>query len=330
MTPSQIVTERFDSQVLRGNPLGDPSSRLVYVYLPPGYDEAAARFPTIYLLAGYTGTGRSFLNQRPWEEDIQQRMDRLIESGQCRPMILALPDGFTRYGGSQYIDSAGTGRYQQYLLEIVRMVDARFRTRAGRAFRGIAGKSSGGFGALRAAMDHPQVFGLVADHSGDKGFSRVYGNDLARLPDLLARMDAPAALADPYAFMPKDERFRDLMGIAAMAAAYSPNRKTALGFDWPVDPVTGELLPSVWRRWRAHDPIDRAADQAESLRSLRLLYMDCGNRDEYGIHLGCRILARRLTQLSIVHRYEEFDGGHSDTRHRYDISLPALSAAMPV
>ena len=329
MTPSQIVTERFDSQVLRGNPLGDPSSRLVYVYLPPGYDEATARFPTIYLLAGYTGTGRTFLNQRPWEEDIQQRMDRLIESGQCRPMILALPDGFTRYGGSQYIDSAGTGRYQQYLLEIVRMVDARFRTRAGRAFRGIAGKSSGGFGALRAAMDHPQVFGLVADHSGDKGFSRVYGNDLARLPDLLAHMDTPAALADPYAFMPKDERFRDLMGIAAMAAAYSPNRKTAQGFDWPVDPITGELLPSIWRRWRAHDPIDRAADQAESLRSLRLLYMDCGNRDEYGIHLGCRILARRLTQLGIVHRYEEFDGGHSDTRHRYDISLPALSAAMP-
>lgn len=329
MTPSQIVIEQFDSRVLRGNPLGDPTQRPVYVYLPPGYDETTDRFPTVYLLAGYSGTGRTFLNQRPWEEDIQRRMDRLIESGQCRPMIMALPDGFTRYGGSQYIDSAGTGRYQQYLLEIVRIVDARFRTRAGRSFRGIAGTSSGGFGALRAAMDHPQVFGLVADHSGDKGFARVYGDDLAHLPDLLARIDAASALADPYAFMPKDERFRTLMGIAAMAAVYSPNRKTALGFDWPVDPYTGELRPSIWRRWRGHDPIERAPDKAESLRSLRLVYMDCGNRDEYGIHLGCRILARQLTQLGIAHRYEEFDGGHSDTRHRYDISLPALSAAMP-
>jgi enterochelin esterase-like enzyme len=329
MTPSQVVTERFESQALRGNPLGDPTNRPVYVYLPPGYGETTERFPTVTMLAGYSGTGRTFLNQRPWEDDIQQRMDRLIESGQCRPMILILPDGFSRYGGSQYIDSAGTGRYQQYLLEIVRLVDARYRTRPGRAFRGIAGKSSGGFGALRAAMDHPQVFGLVADHSGDKGFDKVYADDLRRLPNLLASIDPTAALADPYAYMPKDERFRNLMGIAAMAAAYSPNRKTPLGFDWPVDPYTGELRPSVWRRWRAHDPIERAADKAENLRSLRLLYMDCGNGDEYCIHLGCRILARRLTQLGIAHRYEEFDGGHSDTRHRYDISLPALSAAMP-
>ncbi len=256
-------------------------------------------------------------------------MDRLIETGQCRPMMLVMPDGFTRYGGSQYIDSDGTGRYQQYLLEIVRRVDGRFRTRAGRTFRAIAGKSSGGFGALTAAMDHPDVFGLVADHSGDKGFDRVYGEDLRRLPDVLAGIDSGAALADPYAFAPKGELFRQLMGAAAMAAAYSPNSANPLGFDWPVDPFTGELRQRVWRRWLAHDPIQRLTDRAESLRSLRLLYLDCGNRDEYSIHLGCRVMARELTRLGIHHRYEEFDGGHSDTRHRYDISFAALSAAMP-
>jgi len=329
MSESRLVVEEFDSAVLRGNPLGDPAARPVWLYLPPGYDDAEERYPAAYLLAGYSGTGRTFLNQRPWEEDIRQRMDRLIGTGACRPMVLVLPDGFNRYGGSQYIDSAGTGRYQQYLLEIVRMVDARFRTRAGRSFRAIAGKSSGGFGALTAAMDHPQVFGLVADHSGDKGFDKIYTDELRRLPDLLTSVDFAAALADPFSFTPKDDLFRQLMEAAAMAAAYSPNRADPLGFDWPVDPYTGELRPSVWRRWRAHDPLERLADKAESLRSLRLLYLDCGNRDEYSIHLGCRVMARKLTQLGIRHRYEEFDGGHSNTSHRYDVSLPAISAAMP-
>jgi len=329
MSESRLVVEEFDSAVLRGNPLGDPATRPVWLYLPPGYDDTDERYPAAYLLAGYSGTGRTFLNQRPWEEDIRQRMDRLVGTGACRPMVLVLPDGFNRYGGSQYIDSAGTGRYQQYLLEIVRMVDARFRTRAGRSFRAIAGKSSGGFGALTAAMDHPQVFGLVADHSGDKGFDKIYTDELRRLPDLLTSVDFAAALADPFSFIPKDDLFRQLMEAAAMAAAYSPSRADPLGFDWPVDPYTGELRPSVWRRWRAHDPLERLADKAESLRSLRLLYLDCGNRDEYSIHLGCRVMARKLTQLGIRHRYEEFDGGHSNTSHRYDVSLPAISAAMP-
>jgi hypothetical protein len=178
-------------------------------------------------------------------------------------------------------------------------------------------------------MDHPEVFALVADHSGDKGFDKVYAEDLRRLPDVLARIDSAAALADPYAFAPKGEMFTQLMAAAAMAAVYSPNRSSPLGFDWPVDPFTGELRRRVWRRWLAHDPIRRLTDRAESLRSLRLLYMDCGNRDEYSIHLGCRVMSRELTRLGIRHRYEEFDGGHRDTRFRFDVSLAALSAAMP-
>jgi enterochelin esterase family protein len=329
MNGSRIEADEFESAALAGNPLGDPTKRTVWVYLPAGYGETTERYPVVYLLAGYTGTGRTFLNQRPWEEDIQQRMDRLIAAGQCRPMLLVMPDCFTRYGGSQYIDSDGTGRYQQYLLEIVRRMDARYRTRAGRSYRAVAGKSSGGFGALTAALDHPEVFGLVADHSGDKGFDRVYAEDLRRLPDVLAGIDAAAALADPYGFSPKGEVFTQLMSAAAMASVYSPNRISPLGFDWPVDPHTGELRRRVWRRWMAHDPLQRLAERASSLRSLRLLYMDCGNRDEYSIHLGCRIMSRELARLGIRHRYEEFAGGHRDTQHRYDVSFAALSAAMP-
>src|SRR5262245_65072788 len=45
----------FQSQLLRGNPLGDPHERPLWVYLPPGYDEDPnARFPSVYLIQGLT------------------------------------------------------------------------------------------------------------------------------------------------------------------------------------------------------------------------------------------------------------------------------------
>jgi len=99
MTASRIVIENFESQALRENALGDPNIRPLPIYLPPDYDDKS-RYPTVYLLAGYASSGLTFLNYLPWEEDIRSRLDRLIESGQCKPMIVVMPDCFTRYGGS--------------------------------------------------------------------------------------------------------------------------------------------------------------------------------------------------------------------------------------
>jgi enterochelin esterase family protein len=326
--PSSVATVWFESQVLQGNALHDPTRRALHVYLPEGYETGLLRYPVVYLLAGFSGSGAAFLNWMPWEENIQQRMDRLVAAGLCRPMLLAMPDCFTRYGGSQYIDSPATGRYGDYLLEVVEHVDANFRTLARREQRAVAGKSSGGFGALTAGMRHPEIFGLVADHSGDKSFEKCYAKDLLALPDLVRRMDVPKVLADPAAILLRDDDFDTLMDVAAMSACYSPNPASPLGFDWPVDTTTGELLPEVWRRWKAYDPVEVVVPFADALRSLRLLYLDCGDRDEYSIHLGCRLFSRRLQALGIPHRYEEFEGGHLNTRFRYDVSLAAISQAV--
>ncbi len=328
-SPSQIRIETIESEALQGNPLGDPHVRQLAVYLPPGYSSHQARYPCLYLLAGYAGSWRSYLNWQPWEEGLQQRLDRLILSGRARPMIVVLPDAFTRYGGSQYLNSTAIGRYQDFLLEIVTWVDKHFRTRPERQCRAIAGKSSGGFGAFHAVLRFPEIFGLLADHSGDKDFAKCYGTDLLKLPGLLERFDVSAVLADPYTFQPKDQAFFDLMNIAAMSAAYSPDPQAPLGFRWPVDPHTGQLVPEVWARWQSFDPLELAPQHKDVLNRLLLYYMDCGNRDEYFIHLGCRLLSRRLTQAGVRHVYEEFDGGHRHTTHRLDRSLEAISRALP-
>ena len=329
MTESKIVIEKFDSKTLKNNPLGDPSTRPLPIYLPPGYTEGEKRFPVAYLLAGYAGSGLNFFNRVAWDENIQERLDRLIQSEKCKPMLVVMPDCFTRYGGSQYLDSTATGNYQSYLLEIVDYIDTKFLTIPERDFRIIMGKSSGGYGALMAAMQYPDVFGLVVDHSGDEYFEKCYGKDLLELPNLLERMDVDAILANPYRIYPKGADFFQFMSNAAMAACYSPNPDSDLGFDWPIDIYTGEFIPEIWQKWKSKDPVEIITDHQEALRSLRLLFFDCGNKDEYYTHLGCRLYERRLTHFEIPFSYEEFDGGHRHTLFRYDRSFEMISEALP-
>src|SRR6266545_3547827 len=135
MKRGQVVLEEFESEVLRGNPAGDPHIRTVPVYLPPSYgEERDRRYPVTFVLTGFTGRGRSLLNDSPWSPSLPERMDALLARGACEEMILVMPDCFTRYGGSQYLNSSATGRYEDHVVEeLVPFVDARYRTLAGRA-----------------------------------------------------------------------------------------------------------------------------------------------------------------------------------------------------
>src|ERR1051325_10467106 len=154
-----VIRERFESSVLKGNRPGDPHVRDLYVYLPPGYEEGAARYPVAWGLSGFTGRGRMLLNDNPWMPGIADRMDALIAQGLAKPMILALPDCFTHLGGSQYVNSPALGDYEDYVIrELVPFVDGRYRTLASAEHRGVIGKSSGGYGALMLGMRHPDVF----------------------------------------------------------------------------------------------------------------------------------------------------------------------------
>ena len=333
MSRGRIERLTIDSAALRGNPLGDPPVRELPVYLPPGYD-AGGRFPVIWNLTGFTGFGAMQLNRAGWGEGMDQRLDRLIGADDCPPVIMALPDCFTRLGGSQYLDSTATGAYETHLIEeLVPAVDRALRTRAAAAHRGVLGKSSGGYGALVQAMRHPEVFSAVACHSGDLAFEHCYLPDFAAVVRAVDKAGSLAKWLVGFEAAPrKTHDHLQVMNILAMSACYSPNPAKAppFAFDLPFDLATGALDEAVWSRWLAWDPV-RMLDQArpaEALRRLRLVFLDCGKKDEFRLDLGARIFAAKLRALGIAHEHEEFDDGHMSITYRYDVSVPKLARVL--
>lgn len=328
-TPSRLVTERFDSSVLKGNPLGDPSERDVIIYLPPGYDvDPGRRYGALLGVVGFTGTGAMLFNADPLGEDLRRRMDRLISTGACPPVLVVAPDCFTRVGGNQYINSTATGRYEDYLVgEVIPFVAERYRVTEW----GVFGKSSGGYGAAVLGMRHPEIFRGLADHSGDANFELCY------LPDFPAALDAwreaggPARWLD--AFWKDDNRHRRKhhkpLNALAMAAHYSPDPASPhLGIEFPFDLETGRFRADVWERWRAWDPVNMVEAHADGLRKLAVVYVDCGTRDEFALQWGARALVERMRAHGLTPIHEEFDDGHMQIAYRYDRSLPLLARAL--
>jgi enterochelin esterase-like enzyme len=326
MTKSRIVIEEFHSKALEGNPLNDPANRRVPVYLPPAYDQGN-QYPTVYLLTAFAARGLKLLNDSLWEENIQERLDRLTTNGEIQPIIAVMPDASTRYGGSQYMNSSATGRYENHILELVEFIDNRYPTIADSSHRAIMGHSSGGYGALRMGMRHADTFGLVAAHAPDVYFEMVYQKDFPRFLQYFGKVGDEGIhemLADPGGALSRGASFYAL-GTAAMAACYSPNPAAPWGFDLPFDTFTGELKPDIWARWQAHDPINMAIAHEQGLRALQLLYLDCGIYDEENLLYGARILSKRFNDLHIRHQFEEFEGGHRNAKFRFDVSLNLIS-----
>jgi S-formylglutathione hydrolase FrmB len=329
--PGRVVRLQVESHHLRGNRLGDPHVRELPVYLPPGYDdEPDRRYPVGFYLAGYLGIGGSQLNWKPWGETLAQRLDRLLAEGRIGPMIVAMPDCFTRLGGSQYVDSATCGDYAAYLVdELVPLVDERFRTGASRDHRAVWGKSSGGFGAMVHGMLYPETWGAVACHSGDSYFEFCFGTDL---PRTCAEIGRHGSVRDFItAFAGKNKRSSaetHAMMQVAMAACFDPQPGHPDGFELPVDLHTGLLRQERWDRWLAWDPVRMIPNHTEALRSLRLLFIDCGTRDQYHLQFGARQMDQALHACGVPHVYEEFADNHSSIDYRMDVSLPRLHAAV--
>src|SRR5688572_14467686 len=145
-----LVVLEHESKVLKDNPLGDPHVRRLPVWLPPQYElNPNKRFPVLFDLAGFTGSGLGHVGWKNFSENIPERVARLVHEKKLPPVIIAFPDCFTALGGNQYINSSAIGRYADYLTrELVPFVDRELRTLASREHRGCFGKSSGGYGAM--------------------------------------------------------------------------------------------------------------------------------------------------------------------------------------
>jgi S-formylglutathione hydrolase FrmB len=317
-----------ESGVLRGNLMGDPPERRVDVYLPAGSDGSG--LPLLVDLVGFTAGGPAHTNWVGFRENVPERLDRLIGDGAMAPVAVAFPDCFTRVGGNQYVNSAATGAWADFLIaEMLPAVEARFGC-GGDGRRGVFGKSSGGYGAIVHALDHPDVWAAAACHSGDMAFELCYLPDMPDTLRALARTDG-----DIEAWWTRLETARKTpegamkaLNILAMAAHYDPDPAVFLGLRLPVTADTCEIIPERWANWLAHDPLVKLERQSEGLRGLKGLYIDCGVSDQFNLVYGARRFHRRLGELAIAHRYEEFDDNHSSVDYRMDVSLPYLAAAL--
>jgi len=321
-----------DSPALRGNPLGDPSERPLAVFLPAGYDpQASKRYPVLYCLHGYTGDAAALVSARPWETNVVQWIDRLISQGKMPPAILAIVDGFTRLGGSQYVNSIHNGNYATYVVQdCVSHIDRTYRTIASEGGRGVLGKSSGGFGSLFLVMTQPGIFGAFASHSGDSYFGYAHPPSFPALHRTLEgfKWDILAFVEHFEGHAKRPPAEYQTIEMLGYASAYSPRSATAFDLDLPVDRETGALAEEVFKRWRSYDPADLCLTKKAELQRLRLRYLDCGRRDEYGLDIGARVMAQRLRDLGLEVHHEEFDDDHRNVGYRYAVSLPLLANAL--
>lgn len=320
----------FSSTALRGNPLGDPTERPLEVYLPPGYDEEPdRRYPSIYMIQGYTGSLPMWHNRSPFRPTFPESADALFAAGDAPPCILVWVDAWTAYGGSQFVDSPGTGRYHTYLCdEVVPWVDAHYRTSPAAAHRGIAGKSSGGFGAMITPMLRPDLFGGLATHAGDTLYEACYIPDFAK---------AARALRDLYGGSYEkfwaDFRGRPPMSkptdgflviVYGCAAAFSANDDGSV--ELPFDPTSGVLRPEVWQRWLDWDPVRMVPAYADALRGLRATWIDAGKSDDWFLDLGAEAFRQALAGIGVTEvHFELFDATHAGIDYRYPLSLRYLA-----
>jgi hypothetical protein len=329
-TKGRFDEHRFESDALKGNVLGDPHVRPLWVYVPPGYEqETDRRYPTVYQIQGLTGQLDMWRNRMFARKNFPELADEGIASGDIPPCIVVWVDCWTSLGGSQFIDSPGTGRYHTYLCdEVVPWVDSTYRTLAERGHRGIQGKSSGGYGAMVTPMLRPDLWGGMATHAGDALFEVCY------LP--LFRESA-RALRDDYggSFERFWEDFRTrpalskdsdmhLLNDWCMAACYSADEDGSTRL--PYDPATGELIPEIWDRWLAWDPVRMVPERADDLRSLRAIYIDAGKRDEWYLDLGAEAFRRALERIGVTDvSFELFDATHMAIEYRYPLGLKYLA-----
>ncbi len=326
----RIDEQVMSSELLKDNPLGDPHERPVWVYLPPGYDdEPGRRYPSVYVIQGYTGHVTMWGNRSAYRQPYPETADAMFARGEAPPAVVVYVDAWTAYGGSQFVDSPGTGRYHSYLCEeVVPWVDGRYRTLTGREHRAITGKSSGGFGAMITPMLRPDLFGAFATHAGDSLYELCYVPGFARAVRFLRDYDADIwrwwddfRSRTPFT----KEADQELLMLLGVSACFSANPDGTV--DLPFDPRTGVLRPGVWQRWLDWDPVRMVPAHAGQLRSLRAIWIDAGTRDEWFLDIGAEAFRAALAKAGVAEEmihFELFDATHMAIDYRYPLSLAWL------
>jgi pimeloyl-ACP methyl ester carboxylesterase len=323
----------FRSDVLEDNPLEDPAERTLLVYTPPsGRTEG---LPLLVYLPGFMGAGWMVASlPRVLAESLVQRVDRLLRTGTCPEVVLLAPDCQTTLGGSQYLNSTATGRYEDHVMDEL-LPWARETYHTGPV--GLFGQSSGGFGALSLAMNRPGEVQGVGSSAGDMAFHLSYTIEFPHAIREIRRAGGVEAFLrylfqNPPPTIRPQEPLACALELIAMSACYSPVEDAPGAFELPFDPQSGVLQEAVWERWLRLDPCQRVRRPAEqrALARLEALELNASGQDEWGLDVGSRIFMHHAWEARLPAAFEEFPGGHFEHGPRLENLVLKLARALGV
>lgn len=307
LAAAQLEVLEVRSAKLRGNPLGDPSTRRVAMLVPDA-SKRDAPLPLVIYLPGWGGSSEDVIAQGGgW---LAQAVDRMAGAGLA--LRIAVVDGKSRYGGSQFLNSGATGEYADYIAEeIAPAVDARYTLAKEAAFpRIIAGHSSGGYGALMLAISRHALFAAVVALSPDSDFE-VTHTTIVSQPSV--RAITPAEIESVMTSggkgrLPGDGLAHMVMGLCAN---YAPVAGKPGRFEWLYD-ERGRFRAEAWQRWLDLDPLHVVRKRADAFAPAQRIYLDGAEHDEFGANIGARKIHDALSGRKSPVTFYESPGHHSD------------------
>lgn len=300
-----IVNIKIHAVSIEKNLVEESPDLSVAVYLPPGYDtQLKKRYPVVYWLHGFGGTKNT--GDTGWDKDLTNTVSKLISSGSIKPLIIVMPDGSNRFGGSMYTNSITTGNWEDFIAdELPNYIDTNYRTLSKPASRGIAGHSMGGYGAIKIAMKHPDIFSVV------------YGTSpccLAQSPTDFNQKVIDATL-ETKSWEEWENADFYTKAILAQSAAYAPNPANPPFYgDLPykLKSDTTDVSEKAKAKWLANIPSWMADQYNSNLKQLRAIAFDAGSHDIPKILRDSKYFAQTLTSIKVQNTFEVFDGGHVD------------------
>lgn len=291
-----IVVDSVYSKNLE-NSMGENPKRAVSVYLPPGYESSAENYPVIYFLHGFFGNHEIF-------PSMKASLDHAIQTGRIRPFLFVISDQRTTYDGSFYSNSGLYGNWEDFTAkDLVEYMDSNYRTISQPSARGITGHSMGGYGAIKIAMHHPEIFSSVyALSPGALAVVREYGPNSDTYKDL-SKIHTIDELNQTY--FPKV--------IVAFAKSWSPNPNNPPFYcDIPYQYQNDQLvvIPEVLEKWYDNMPFHMLDENLQNLQRLTAIKLDWGRNAGERFTIQCQLFSQRLENLGITHFAEEYIGTH--------------------
>jgi S-formylglutathione hydrolase FrmB len=307
LSAAQLEVLEVRSVKLKNNPLGDPSTRRVAVLVPDA-TKRDATLPLVIYLPGWGGSSEDVIAQGGgW---LARAVDKMADAGLA--LRIAVVDGKSRYGGSQFLNSGATGEYADYVAEeIAPAVESRYTLAKGAAFpRIITGHSSGGYGALMLAISRHAQFAAVVALSPDSDFE-VTHKPIVSQPSVRAitQAEIEGVMSDGgKSRLPGDGLAHMVMGLCAN---YAPVAGKPGRFEWLYD-ARGKFRDEAWQRWLDLDPLHVVRKRADAFASSQRIYLDGAEHDEFGANIGARKIYEVLRERKSPVTFYESPGHHGD------------------